>query len=140
MRHLAYLQAVPRPPRGSKRAEAFDPGAALSRRDQMKKDGVPVLMPVNPAPHIIDRLIEVGLTEAAGMGAGPVSWGAINEWQRATRVILPPWEAKLLRRLSSDYLSMSRAAEEETCPAPWRGVPTEAAIKAELRALDAVLG
>lgn len=106
----------------------------------MKKDGVPVPMPVNPAPHIIDRLIEVGLTEAAGMGAGPVSWGSINEWQRATRVTLPPWEAKLLRRLSSDYLSMSRAAEEETCPAPWRGVPTAAVIKAELRVLDAVLG
>ena len=140
MRHLAWLQAVPRPPRGSKRAETFDLATAISRRDQMKRDSINPEMPPSPAPHIIDRLIEIGLSEPAGMGAAPLSWQTIAAWQHDTCVRLAPWEARLLRRLSNDYLAESRRAEDETCPPPWGAPVSEAAIQAELRALDDVLG
>jgi hypothetical protein len=97
-------------------------------------------MPPNPAPHIIDRLIEIGLTEAAGMGAVPVSWREINAWCERTRVDLLPWEARLIRRLSADYLAMSRKAESETCPPPWRAPVTEQERDSELARLRMVLG
>ncbi|WP_416463188.1 hypothetical protein [Sphingomonas sp. VDB2] len=97
-------------------------------------------MPTNPAPHIINRLLEIGLTEAAGMGAAPLSWVAINAWQQATGVRLLPWEARLLRKLSVEYLAESRRAEAETCPPPWRMVVTARERDVEERRLRALLG
>lgn len=97
-------------------------------------------MPTNPAPHITDRLVEMGLTEAAGMGAVPLSWQTINAWCDGACVDLPPWERRLMRRLSGDYLKESRDAEAETCPPPWLAPASDATIAAEIRALDNVLG
>jgi hypothetical protein len=86
----------------------------------MKRAGSQPQMPHNPMPHVIDRLFEIGLTEAVGMGVGPISWATINAWQRAVMVTLPPWEARLLRRLSADYVAENRLAEDEGRPPPWR--------------------
>jgi hypothetical protein len=97
-------------------------------------------MPPNPAPAITARLIEIGLTQAAGMGSAPLSWGEINEWQRATCVTLQPWEARLIRRLSTEYLAEGRRAESENCPAPWHTAPSQRAIETEQARLEAVLG
>lgn len=97
-------------------------------------------LPPNSAPHIIERLIEIGLTEAAGMGVAPISWQSINAWRQLTGVDLPPWEARLLRALSVAYVAEGRAAEAETCPPPWVASATGSVIEAELRVLDAVLG
>lgn len=141
VRHLAWLQATPKPPEGSKRAKAANQPPALSRIDQLKKAGVQVPpMPPNPLPHMIDRLIEIGLSEAAGMGAVPVSWPTIDAWQRITGVVLAPWEARLIRRLSADYLAMSRKAEVETCPPPWRAPLTDQQRDTEAARLRMVLG
>lgn len=106
----------------------------------MKRDGIKPPMPPNPAPHIIARLIEIGLTEAVGMGAGPVSWLTIDAWQRVTLVRLPPWEARLIRRLSSEYIAEGRRAEEETCPPPWHAEVTRREIETETDRLRMVLG
>jgi hypothetical protein len=114
--------------------------AKLNRIDELKKSGVTPPMPPNPAPHIIDRLIEVGLSEAAGMGAVPLSWREIDAWQRNTGTDLPPWEARLLRRLSSDYLAMSRKAEDENCPPPWNAPVTDRERDSEVARLRMVLG
>lgn len=97
-------------------------------------------MPPNPAPHIIERLIEIGLSEAAGMAAVPVSWLTIEAWQRITGITLAAWEARLIRRLSSDYLASSRLAESENCPAPWRAPITDRGIEMEVQRLKMVLG
>lgn len=138
---MAWLQATPRPPAGSKRAEKFDPAKAISRIDQLKKEGVKnPPMPPNPMPHIIERLTEIGLSEAAGMGAAPLSWNSIEAWQRITGIALDPWEARLIRRLSTDYLAMSREAEKETCSSPWRAPVTAQQRDSELARLRMVLG
>ncbi len=97
-------------------------------------------MPPNPAPHIVDRLLEIGLTEAAGMGAGPMTWLQIDAWSRLTGVALAPWEARLLRRLSSDYLAESRRAEDINWPSPWQAIPSEHDRDAEEQRLRMVLG
>lgn len=118
--------------------EGVDP---ISRIDAMRRDGIrKPAMPANPAPHITDRLVEMGLSEAAGMAAVPLTWKEINAWCERTGVDLPPWEARLMRRLSSDYLAESRRAEAETCPPPWLAPASEETMRAELRVLDAVLG
>lgn len=113
---------------------------SMSRIERLKLDGVEPPMPSNPAPHIIDRLIEIGLTEAAGMSAAPLSWREINAWCERTCIDLPPWEARLIRRLSGEYLSQSRKAEDENCPPPFRAPVTDRQREVEIQQLMAVLG
>lgn len=108
--------------------------------EQFKRDGVTPQMPPNVAPHIIDRLIDIGLTEAAGMGVVPIGWTTINAWCDRTGVDLPPWEARMLRRLSADYIAQSRKAEDETCPPPWQAPITARQREVELERLKMVLG
>lgn len=137
---MAWLNAVPKPPAGTKRAARADDLPQVSRLDRLKADKVEVAMPPNPAPHIVTRLIEIGLTEQAGMGAAPLSWGEINEWQRSTSVSLPPWEARLIRRLSTEYLAEGRKAESENSPPPWRAPVSQRELDADEERLRALLG
>lgn len=54
------------------------------------------------------------------MGDGiPLTWADLNEYQNAVGVGLTPWELRLLRRLSSDYLRESHKAKAHDAPAPW---------------------
>lgn len=106
----------------------------------MKKDGIEPKLPPNPAPHIIHRLTEIGLTEANGMGASPLSWREIEAWQRSTNVCLDPWEARLIRQLSREYLSEAHRAESENCPPPWRTEVTQRELEVEEEQLRMVLG
>lgn len=108
--------------------------------EKLKRDKIVPQMPPNPVPHIIARLLEIGLTEAAGMGAGPVSWQAIDAWCNRTGVDLLPWEAKLIRSLSVAYVAEGRNAESENCPPPWRASVTDREREVELARLRAVLG
>lgn len=137
---MAWLNATPKPPPGSKRAQTVDQMPLISRIDKLKRDKITPGMPPNPMPHIITRLVEIGLTEANGMGASPLSWREINEWQRATGVVLSPWEARLIRSLSLAYLSEGRKAESETYPPPWRAPVTQREIETEEARLRMVLG
>jgi hypothetical protein len=133
---MAWLNAVPRPAEGASRARADAPAPKLSRAAQMRANGIRnPLMPPNPLPHIIDELLEIGLSEAAGMGIGPVSWPTIDAWRRQTGAELAPWESRLIRRLSIEYVAEQRRAESENCPPPWRWEVTEAEKKAEVAGL-----
>ncbi|MDF0540782.1 hypothetical protein PX699_00370 [Sphingobium sp. H39-3-25] len=137
---MAWLHATPKPPEGSKRAKLADQAPSISRIDQMQKRGLIPQMPPNPAPHIINRLIEIGLSEAAGMGAVPLSWREITAWQQATGVVLPAWEARLIRRLSTEYLAEGRRAESENSPPPWHAPVTPQELEIEEARLRMVLG
>jgi hypothetical protein len=136
---LGWLHAVPQPPRSSQRAKAAEPNK-LSRLDQMRREGVDPQLPPNPSPQIFGWFTEIGMIEAGGMAPAALSWREINEWQRATAIDLPPWIARLFRRLSVEYLDELRRAESETRPAPWRGKVTQSEVDAELSALIRVLG
>lgn len=136
---MAWLNATPKPDESTKRASPVAAGEG-SRLDQYKRQKIDPPMPPNPAPHIIDRLVEIGLNEAAGMGVGPISWLSIDAWQRLTATYLSPWEAKLIRALSVEYVAESRRAESETCPPPWRAKVTARERDTELQRLQMVLG
>ena len=137
---MAWLNATPKPDPRSRRGKAAEHVTRNSRIDDLKRQKITPQMPPNPAPHMIDRLIEIGLTEAAGMGSAPLSWREIDAWCARTRVDLPPWEGRLIRRLSIAYLAESRLAESETCPPPWRAEVTARELEAAEASLWAVLG
>lgn len=137
---MAFLNATPKPDERSKAADPKYERALISRIERLKKDKIPIKMPPNPAPGIIARLMEMGVTEAAGMGSAPLSWLTIDAWQRVTGVTLPAWEARLLRDLSVAYLTESRKAESENCPSPWRSEVTQRERDVERARLEMVLG
>ena len=137
---MAWLNATPKPPKGSKRAKHEDPDKRISRAERLKRNKIPALMPPNPAPHLIGWLVEIGLSQAAGMGVSPISWGEINEWSRGTGVPLAGWERRLLHRLSTEYLAEGRRAETEACPPPWHAPVTRREIETETDRLRMVLG
>ena len=112
----------------------------VSRLEQMKADKIPVLMPPNPAPELISRLVEIGLTEQGGMGAVPLKWSELDAWCNRTGVDLPPWEARLYRHLSVEYLRELHKAESEDCSPPWDAPITERQREVELRRVKARFG
>ena len=137
MRHSAWLGAVPEAKDGT-RADS----AELSRRERTERDGSEIEMPpFDQGEYLIGYLYEVGPTVAAGMGAGPVTFTEIAAWQSARGFELEPWEARLLRRLSVDYLAESHRATKRDCPPPWGGsvAVRVSANRAAARALELFL-
>jgi hypothetical protein len=115
VRQLGWLAATPtvEPKRGAK------PGRSLSRLERIKQAKIEPPIPDNPMPFIIDRLMEIGPTETAGMGRAPISWQSIQAWRVETGVRMNPWQSRLLRRLSAAYLVEMQAAENPDRPAPF---------------------
>jgi hypothetical protein len=97
-------------------------------------------MPPNPMPHVIGRLIEIGLVGSTGMGSAPLTWLEIDAWQRLSGVQLGPWEARLIRALSTAYIAEGRKAESENCPPPWRAEVTQRELDVAEQRLRMVLG
>ncbi len=137
---MAWLNATPKPPEGSRRAKRKDRAPTVTRAEAMKRAKIVPPMPPNPAPALINSLIEIGLTEAAGMGAGPLSWQSVLAWQQVMGIKLRRWEARTIRKLSVEYLAFGRQAESENCPPPWRTKVTERQKEVELDQLRSVLG
>lgn len=137
---MAWLNATPKPDERSGRGKADREPRRLSRVDQMKRDGVKPQLPPNPMPHIVNRLVEIGLTGSTGMGPVPLSWLELDAWCRRTNVDLIPWEARLIRELSSAYIAEGRRAESENCPAPWRAAVSRRELEAAEDRLRMVLG
>lgn len=135
---MAWLNAAPKPPTGVKLPANAPP--PVSRVAALKADKIDPQMPPNPAPHFIDWLVEIGLTESTGMGNVPLSWASIHWWQVVTSITLSPWEARLIRKLSVEYLAESRRAEEAGCPAPWKTARSQREIEVEDARLRSVLG
>lgn len=137
---MAWLHAVPKPAEGKEQTEAEKKLPKLSRMDQMKKDRIKPKMPPNPAPHIVARLVEIGITESNGMGPTVLSWREIEAWQRNVSVRLAPWEARLMRSLSIAYITEGRRAEDQNCPPPWLPEVTPHEREIDESVLDDVLG
>lgn len=140
VRQLAWYHATPKPDENSRRGRIEPAAPRISRIEECKRRRVPPRMPPNPAPHITDRLLELGITQAVGMGMAPISWSEMDAWQRRTGAVIEPWEVRLLRRLSTAYLAEGRKAESESCPAPWWTGVTAREREIEEAALRSVLG
>ena len=97
--------------------------------------------PLSGCEYILDYLFtpgEVGVTMAGNMGAGPITHGELRAWMGNTGVRLTPFEARLMVRLSHEYLSESHRAEKLGCKPPWNPEgykPEPTALQLSLRAL-----
>lgn len=116
MRQLAWLNTAPVDRSKASKGSAPEP---VTRIRRMRADGIEPVMPPLPTPWIVERLLDMGPTVPGGMGAAPLPYSEIEAWQRCSGVELQPWEARLLRRLSGDYLAECQRAETPDCPAPW---------------------
>ena len=87
-----------------------------------KEEGGEIHMPplTEEIAYMVDTLLDAGISTAAGMGSVPLTWADLAAWQQGTGIALAPWEARLIRRMSSEYLAESHRAEKPDCPPPWR--------------------
>ena len=67
--------------------------------------------------YLIDWLFDIGVSMHTGMGSVPISWQEIESWGKD--LDLSPWEKKMLRDLSTEYVSYSQKASEPDCPQPF---------------------
>lgn len=96
----------------------------VSRREAMKARNTPIEMPLLEwGGYLVDYLFEFGPTVPAGMGAGPVTGVELLAWQALLGVEFHPWEARLLRQLSSEYLAESHKATARDRPPPFGTAP-----------------
>lgn len=107
----------------------------LSRLEQMRKvrkdKNYEAPMPPVDAQYILDYFFEIGPLMAAGMSGGPITHEEMVAWQRNTGIELSSWQARFIRRLSSDYLGESQRAEKRDCKAPWQVEVVDKKIIAE---------
>lgn len=108
--------------------------------EALRETWMPELPPVDGGVHVLAVLLEVGPTMAAGMGEGPVTHEELRAWQANTGVVLTPWEVRVVRRLSQEYLTQSHQAVRRDAPPPWNGgeaksLPVVTQAQAALRAL-----
>lgn len=103
------------------------------------KDYQPPLPPLEGGEYLLGYLFEIGPALAGGLGPAPLTHGELRAWQDNTGIALMPWEARLLRRLSLEYVAASQAATERNAPPPWRpdddGRPLPTAAQEALRNL-----
>lgn len=79
--------------------------------------GLPDVPPIDSAAtHLVDWLFDAGPLNAAGVR---LTWADLESWQRGSGVSLQPWQARMLRALSGEYLAESRGAAEHDAPPPW---------------------
>lgn len=133
VRYMAWLHTAPI----STEKRSLDSAEPISRLAKMEKDGIIPMFPPNSAPHLVNYLMEIGPVEAAGMDGAPIGWATMRHWQHQMAIELQPWEARLIRRLSAEYLTQSIKARKPDCPAPWGQMTDDDrdAISAKIRSV-----
>jgi hypothetical protein len=113
------LNARPKPEETRNLANRKKQDEVPSRREQMEQDGIDPIMPPLAVPWLFEVLFDLGPTEPGGMGAAAIGWRSLDAWCSRTGVDLPPWQCRLLRRVSGEYLIESDRARKMDCPSPW---------------------
>lgn len=85
--------------------------------------------PVEWGGYLLGYLWEVGPTMPGANGPVMVSHQEMAAWQSGVSIRLRPWEQRLLRELSGEYIAQHFKAKEPQCAAPWT-TDTEASLKA----------
>lgn len=90
----------------------------------MRRDGVTIAMPPNPAPYLVDWWLDVGPVA----GDQPVGWADLATWGQITGIAPDPWEARTIRAMSAAFLTERHAARKADCPPPFQR-ETRAAVE-----------
>lgn len=83
--------------------------------------------PLKGPAYLIGYLFEIGPVMESGLGPVAITYGEIDSWCRLTGIRLTPSEARLLRRLSAEFLRESRKRSEVS---PWRIEVSEEQLRA----------
>ena len=85
-------------------------------------------MPLVPtAPHLLQYSLEIGLCKSSGMGIAPIDWVDINAWVELTGTAIHPEEARIIRGLSSTFVTQTSKSKKQDCPAPFFSEETQEA-------------
>lgn len=84
-----------------------------------KKHGVPLAMPECGAAHLLVYLFEIG----PSLGDAPLTHSELQAWMDNTGIELTAWEARVVKRLSCEYLSEQQRATAPETPCPWADAP-----------------
>lgn len=68
---------------------------------------------------LVAYLFDAGPMSAGGQSQSPLTWADLQAWERGSGITLHPWQARLLRALSAEYLSESLTADAHDAPPPW---------------------
>ena len=89
-----------------------------SRLEDIRKAGKEPLWPDLRLRYLFDVLMEVGPIVSNEMGASVISWQELRAYQAIIGFDFQPWEAKMLRTASAEYLTQMRVATKADCPPP----------------------
>lgn len=147
VRQLAWLNAVPEtpldkgiksPPKRLSRIERQradrkaqyqprrDADEETAKQDKAEWDAecdewLPVMPEVDAeVAFILGWLYEIGPTSTNGMGLIAITHGEIRSWRKNVGVPLLPWQARVLRSLSRDYVTEYSAAAAADRAPPWK--------------------
>ena len=123
VRQLAWLNTSPERAQIDKSTGQM--AKRLSRLEQYRKangeESFPPVPPILGEAHFyVEWLFEIGPVISNGFSPTVIPQTEIMAWQVNNDIRLQPWELKLLRRLSLDYLTEMHAAEDPRHPAPWK--------------------
>ena len=76
-------------------------------------------MPDCGALYLAELLFEIGPT----LGEASITHTELAAWQRNTGAVLTPWEARMLKWLSREYMDESAHATDAARPSPWQEAP-----------------
>lgn len=82
------------------------------------QDGRQVIWPPLRLAYLFQVFIEVGPILNTEMGRTPIGWREIEAYQAIIGFDFRPWEAKILRAASTEYLAQMQSATKADCPPP----------------------
>jgi hypothetical protein len=122
VRVLAWLQTAPVNPteehRNLSHKKSNTPEPTTRIQEMLNKGEQPDLPEVFGGLYLVEYLMDAGPGSVAGMGMVPITWPDLAAWQDQIGIQLAPWESKMLRRLSGEYLAQARKSEQPDCPSP----------------------
>jgi len=74
---------------------------------------------IDELSYILDWTGEAGLYENGANGPMPLSWTEIKAWAELMGMLVAPWEAALIRELSTAYCSQYHKSSSPTEPPPY---------------------
>jgi hypothetical protein len=92
------------------------------RKDKEDEHYQPDMPPLIGHEYLLGLFWDIGPAMSGAMGSGPLTHAEIESAQRNLRTVLSPWECKMLRRLSIEYLNESQRAEKFDAKAPWQEI------------------
>lgn len=141
MRALAWWQSVPAPPESEKTDPKKAPKPRKSRQQALGDDVQPDMPEIEPETrYLLDTFMEAGPVSVGASGPTTLTWADIAAWSSGTSIELEPWEARLVRRLSSEYLSEARRAEAHDALPPWVEAVLTPAAKTAVSLRDSIRG